>query len=305
MTITNVYNKIWEGIQLSAGYILDPNKRVFYVFLLTSLIIAFAVFKSTRKRGSFLNYAFNSKVWWGNSPKVDYAFLILNGLVKVVLIAPMLVLSLYLSFYIKEFLLNKFGYPEVQISSFWVVFFYTLTLFIIKDLSSFFVHWLFHKVPWLWKFHKVHHSATVLNPITQYRIHPFELIVNNLKGLFVFGVVTGCFDYLSNGQFSLYSILGVNVIGFIFMALGANLRHSHVKLKYPSWVENWLISPVQHQVHHSDNPVHYDRNLGSVLSVWDRIFGTLIKSKEVKKIKFGLGEKENPRYRGFWQNLFP
>ena len=305
MTVTELYESVWDGVQLSAGYILDPNKRIYYAFLVTSVVLAFGVFRTSKIKGSFLHYIFNPRVWWGDSPKVDYAFLIFNGLVKVIAIAPMLVLGLYLSFYTKEFLLSKLGYPELQISSFWIVFFYTSTLFVVKDLSSYVVHWLFHKVPWLWKFHKVHHSATVLNPITQYRIHPFELIVNNLKGLFVFGLVTGCFDYLSNGQFSVFSILGVNVFGFVFMALGANLRHSHVKLEYPSWMESWVISPLQHQVHHSDNPDHYDSNLGSVLSIWDRVFGTLIKSREVTKIKFGLGKKENPRYRGFWQNLFP
>jgi sterol desaturase/sphingolipid hydroxylase (fatty acid hydroxylase superfamily) len=305
VTVTDIYLKVTEGFELAGGYFIDPNKRVYFGFLISTLLLAFLVYASTRPKVSFFKYLFNKKVWWGNSPKVDYLFLFLNGVFKVVFIGPFLILGLYLSFYIKEYLLNHFDYPTVVISKFWMVLGYTLVLFVVKDLSSFLVHYLFHKVPFLWRFHKVHHAATVLNPITQYRIHPIELLVNNLKGIFVFGVVTGLFDYLANGAFNVLAILGVNVFGFVFMALGANLRHSHVKLFYPEWMESIFISPVQHQIHHSQNPKHFDRNLGSVLSVWDNLVGTLIKSKDTGAIRFGLGGKENKNFVSFWQNLFP
>ncbi|UTW67277.1 sterol desaturase family protein [bacterium SCSIO 12643] len=245
---------------------------------------------------------FNRKVWWSQSAHVDYFFLVFNGVFKIIAIGPWLILGVYLSFYTKEFLLDILGYPDFTLSTEWIVFLYTLTLFIVKDLSTYLVHWMMHKVSWLWRFHKVHHSAEVLNPITQYRIHPVELVLNNLKGMIVFGVITGMFDFLSNGSMQLWMILGVNGLGFLFMLLGANLRHSHVKLKYPVWLERWLISPVQHQIHHSDRVEHFDSNLGSVLAVWDRLFGTLILSKDIGRIKFGLGE-EGRKMRSFWQNL--
>ncbi len=305
MTLTEVYEKVGEGIQLSFGYFMDPNKRIFFAFLITSFLLSYYVFRSTRVQGTFLKYVFNAKVWMGTSPSIDYCFLVFNGVFKVFAIAPLLVVGLYVSFYTKEFLLDHLGYLEFEISEFWIVTLYTVTLFVVKDFSSYWVHWLFHKVPFLWRFHKVHHSARVLNPITQYRIHPIELVANNLKGLVVFGVVTGIFDFLSNGKFSIYTIFGVNVLGFLFLTLGANLRHSHVKLKYPSWLENYLISPVQHQIHHSDDPQHFDRNFGSVLAIWDRLFGSLIKSKGIQRIRFGLGKEENLRFSSFWRNLFP
>jgi sterol desaturase/sphingolipid hydroxylase (fatty acid hydroxylase superfamily) len=305
MTVTDIYLQLVEGIQLSANYFVDPNKRVYWGFLFTSMILAYGVFAQVKRKGGFLQYLFNKKVWWGNSPKVDYLFLIFNGVVKVIFIGPFLIFGLYLSFYVKEFFLNGFGYPTYTISKFWIISGYTFTLFVCKDFASFLVHLLFHRVPLLWRFHKVHHSATVLNPLTQYRIHPLELLVNNAKGVLVFGGVTGIFDYLSNGQFSVYAVLGVNVFGFVFMAVGANLRHSHVKLAYPEWLESILISPVQHQIHHSQNPKHFDRNMGSVLSIWDGWFGTLLKSKQIGKLRFGLGFQENGKMRSFFQNLFP
>lgn len=305
MTVSEIYYKVAEGIELSSGYFLDPNKRVYFGFLTTSILLAFWVYKSAKPKVGFINYLFHKKVWWGKSPKVDYLFLIFNGVFKVVFIGPLLVLGLYLSFYTKEYLLNNFGYSSIAVSKFWIVMGYTIVLFVIKDFSSFLVHYLFHKIPFLWRFHKVHHAATVLNPITQYRIHPIELLVNNLKGIVVFGFVTGVFDYLANGDFNVFAILGVNAFGFVFMALGANLRHSHVRLSYPEWMESVFISPVQHQIHHSQNPAHFDRNLGSVLSIWDGLVGTLIKSKQIGFIRFGLGAKENKNFQNFWQNLFP
>ena len=72
------------------------------------------------------------------------------------------------------------------------------------------------------------------------------------------------------------------------MFFGANLRHSHVKLKYPSFLEYIFISPYQHQIHHSINKHHYDKNMGSKLAIWDFIFGTLILSKETSRIRFGV-----------------
>ena len=305
MTITDLYLKIIEGIQLSLGYFLDPHKRIYFIFLCTSMLIAFAVYRSLKPSRSFFGYILNPKVWWGDSPKVDYLFLIFNGIFKVFAIGPFLIFGLYISFYTKEYLLNNCGYPTYRIANYLVVVLYTLTLFVVKDFSSYIVHLAFHKVPFLWRFHKVHHSATVLNPVTQYRIHPVELFVNNMKGILVFGLITGLFDFISNGELHLATVLGVNIFGFVFMVLGANLRHSHVKLKYPEWLESILISPVQHQIHHSQNPIHFDRNLGSVLAIWDLVFGTIVKSKKVGMIRFGLGRQENEKYRSFFQNLFP
>jgi sterol desaturase/sphingolipid hydroxylase (fatty acid hydroxylase superfamily) len=303
MTISDAYLLIIEGLELSFSYFLSPNKRIYFGFLLSSIILAFWVFKSSGIKDSFFNYLFNRKVWVGASPTVDYGFFLFNGIFKVVVIGPVLIFGLYLSFYIKEYLLTQFGYPSIKFSPYLIIGAYTVVLFLFKDFSSYVVHLIFHKVPFLWRFHKVHHSATVLNPLTQYRIHPVELLVNNLKGIVVVGMVTGVFDFLSNGEFSLFLVLGVNIIGFTFMLFGANLRHSHVKLRYPSGLENWLISPVQHQIHHSQNQEHFDRNFGSVLAIWDSIFGTLFKSKNIVKIQFGLGRVENKKLKTFWQNL--
>ena len=179
---------------------------------------------------------------------------------------------------------------------------FTAVFFIFDDFSRFFVHRLMHRVPFLWAFHKVHHSSTALNPITQYRIHPVELLFNNIRALIVITIVNAMFDYLNRGYFTPQTYFGVNILLIGFNSWGANLRHSHIKLTYFNWLENWIISPFQHQIHHSSQKELYDKNLGSKLAVWDKIFGTLVKSKDVNNLEVGLGEKDK-HYKSFFQNI--
>tara|TARA_B100001250_G_C19636446_1_gene716197 strand:- start:387 stop:917 length:531 start_codon:yes stop_codon:yes gene_type:complete len=153
-----------------------------------------------------------------------------------------------------------------------------------------------HRVPFLWEFHKIHHSATSLNPITQYRIHPIELIINNIRGVVVFGLVTGFFDYLSAHSIDKLLFLGANLFHFVFLLFGANLRHSHVKLRYPRFLEFIFISPFQHQIHHSSSASHFNKNMGSKFAIWDWLFGTLVLSKDVRRLRFGIGSESSSHY---------
>ena len=112
----------------------------------------------------------------------------------------------------------------------------------------------------------------------------------------------GLFDFFANERVSVYTFMGVNVLNFTFLFLGSNLRHSHVKLKYFSFIETIFISPYQHQIHHSNNPIHFNKNMGSKLAIWDYFFGTLIKSEEVSNLEFGLG-KETKRFDTLFKNI--
>ena len=81
--------------------------------------------------------------------------------------------------------------------------------------------------------------------------------------------------------------------------LGANLRHSHLWFSYGRFLEHIFISPAQHQIHHSNDKMHYETNYGVVLSVWDWAFGSLyIASTKSQRLSFGLDEQSknhNPR----------
>ena len=88
-------------------------------------------------------------------------------------------------------------------------------------------------------------------------------------------------------------MLGVNVGLLYFICWASNLRHSHIYISYWAWLEKWLISPAQHQLHSAD-PNHHGTNLGITLAVWDRLCGTLLIAPKNLSLSFGfLGEEQN------------
>ena len=305
MYFSKLIDLILEIIQMPFGYLISPNKRVFILYMLTSFLLAlFVYYYRTNKKGrSFKNYFFSKKRWMGNSAIVDYCLVFFNSLIKVVVLSPFLIYALYLAEGLNDYLISSLGNFNGNWSITTIVVLYTIAIVVVNDFFSFLVHYLMHKIPLLWEFHKIHHSATTLTPFTQYRIHPVELIINNIKGLVIKGLITGVFLYFSNGSVSIITFLGVNIFNFIFYFFGANLRHSHVKLKYFNFLETFIISPFQHQIHHSNKREHFDTNLGSRLAIWDYLFGTLIKSKDIENLTFGLGE-EDEEYNSFLKNLF-
>jgi sterol desaturase/sphingolipid hydroxylase (fatty acid hydroxylase superfamily) len=303
MDLNSIYESIQESIETPFSYFTNSEKRIFYIYLISSVFLALLVYLGKKRKTSFIQYLFPKKVWISKSAFIDYFLWFINGFVKVLIIGPILIIGLNISYYVSGNMYDLFGSPAIVMGEVSTLVLYTIAITVIGDFATYVTHLLYHKVPFLWEFHKVHHSATTLNPLTQYRIHPVELIITNIKGLLVFGLVTGFFDYMSNYQIDKIMFLGVNVLGFLFMFFGANLRHSHVKLKYWSFLEKILISPYQHQIHHSNKVEHYDKNLGAKFAIWDWMFGTLILSKSVEKLEFGLG-KEDQNFATFWQNLF-
>ena len=293
---------LFDGLEQIASYILNIEKRTYWAFLLSSGVIAYIVWRVQKIKHSFFHYIFNRKVWLSKSAGIDYGILILNAYIKLILLSSLAVYGLHFAYKVNYQFEVWFGQP-VKLSAAQVYVFYTIALTLAKDFSFFIVHYTMHKIPILWEFHKIHHSATTLNPLTQYRIHPVELIINNVVSVFIFALITGFFDFLSDEHVNQYTLYGVGIVAFLFLSLGANLRHSHVKLKYPSFLEKIFISPYQHQIHHSNNPEHYDSNLGGKFAFWDLLFGTLIRSKDVERIEFGLGE-EDKDYDTLSKNLF-
>lgn len=298
-----IAKQIGEALELPFSYFINPNKRIHLLYVGTSFLLGVFVFWKVRPQQSLLQYLFPKKNYWSASAKVDYLMFLFNSFVKVFLIAPFIVGGFYLSFEIETWLELNFGLIKFQWSPFETILYYTIAITLVGDFASFFIHYLMHKIPWLWEFHKIHHSAEHLNPITQYRIHPLELFLNNLRTLIVFALVTGVFDYLSDNPIQKYLFFGVNVFQFVFLAWGANLRHSHIPLKYFNVLEYLLISPYQHQIHHSAQKELFDTNMGSKLAIWDWLFGTLKRSKEVSKLEIGVGE-ETKDYYSFKNILF-
>lgn len=265
-----------------------PNKRIYWLYILSSLIIA-AIYLRVYKKEQRVNL--NKKLWLHPSAVLDYKYFIVSFFIKTLLIVPLLFGAKEVTMFVYEYLMDNYGFVKVTaFSQTQVMILYTVTLFVVSDFTRYWVHRFLHTIPFLWEFHKVHHSAKVLNPLTFYRVHPVENILFGLRYALSIGVVSGVFIYFFGAFIGVVEIIGVNLLLFIFSLMGSNLRHSHIKLGYPKLLENIFISPHQHQIHHSTRYTH--KNFGGYLAVWDKVFGSLEYSVNVKKINLGLKTKE-------------
>jgi sterol desaturase/sphingolipid hydroxylase (fatty acid hydroxylase superfamily) len=271
--------------------VLDPSKRYFWPFLLSSfLLIPLALWQQGKPvtslwadKKAIKNYCFN------RSHLEDIGLIFFNNALRLLFISPLLLSHIAASLLVAKGLYELFGSgPAWQLPSFWLMSLFTLCFFLLDDISRFALHMALHKLPWLWHLHKVHHSAKVLSPLTVSRMHPLEMLLYMLRQLLVVALVSGVFVWLFKGQISGWHILGVEFFGFVFNLLGSNLRHSHFALHF-GVLEKVLISPKQHQIHHSTLPEHRDKNFGSFLSLWDKWAGSLVYSKAVSKpLRFGI-----------------
>src|SRR6185503_15877369 len=151
-------------------------------------------------------------------------------------------------------------------------------------------HYLSHRVPFIWEFHRVHHTAEVLSPITNFRVHPVDTILFQNFMAIVIGVTGGVVSYLLNTPLSFFNVNGINVILLAFVFVTVHLQHSHFWIAATGPLGRVFMSPAHHQFHHSDNPIHFDKNFGSCLAVWDWMFGTLrVPSAKRERLVFGVG----------------
>lgn len=275
--------------------LFDPEDRVFWPFLATAALMAVGVHRHARARrglrAPLVEFLLPVRVFAHPSSRLDLGIFLANTVLRAGL-PTMAVAHAAVAASVSVLLVLTFGRVELAAHAALVPLGYTLALFLADDASRYLVHRAMHRVPLLWELHKVHHSAEVLTPLTVYRIHPLESLLLTVRGAVAGGVVTGVFFYLYGRGLSGWSVLGVNAFGVVFSALGANLRHSHVFLSFGPLIEQFWMSPAQHQIHHSLDPRHVDRNFGSFLAIWDRLGGTLHTTSAYQALRFGLPPEE-------------
>ncbi len=272
-------------------FFADPSRRLFFGFLFSSILIIFISSFMNKKKWSrkrFKLIFLSHKYWLTRSTCIDLSFLLSNTALRALLIIPLFGSHLVGAIWVARTLQNQFDTPPA-LDLPWIVIasIFTLTFFIIEDASRFLLHKLMHSHAFLWRIHTTHHSAETLTPLTLHRVHPIEMALYYARGFIVFSVVSGAFIYFSGKRLSALDILGVDALGFLFNMLGANLRHSHIWISFGK-LEKWFISPAQHQIHHSSNPAHFDKNFGSALSIWDRLSGTWVPAMHYEKLRFGV-----------------
>ena len=157
-------------------------------------------------------------------------------------------------------------------------------------------HYLLHKFPLLWEFHKVHHSAEVLTPLTAGRVHPVEDAMNILFSGAFGGIALALCRFLLGAQAQMFGVFQLNVLVVVFYLFGFHLRHSHIWLPYKGIWGKLFVSPAHHQLHHSVAQRHWDKNLGFVFAIWDWMFGTLYAVDRHESFAIGMNGHEEGEY---------
>ena len=159
-----------------------------------------------------------------------------------------------------------------------------------RGFISFGTHYLNHKVPFLWRFHRVHHLDTELDVSSTVRMHPIELPLGLIIGLPVV-ILLG----LSPWVLIFYELLDVSVVLFSH----ANLRIAPMINRYLRYV---IVTPDLHKVHHSCYRPETDSNFSAVFPIWDILLGTFrTETREpLATMPLGLDEVRNPQASSFW-----
>lgn len=291
---------LWQSL----SGLFDLNGRLGFVFLLISGTVAYLLYLRRRRQGdpetrSFRHFLGGRAVWLHPSALLDYQYYLVRALLHVAVILPVLTLLhpwLLQTGDVQSALTRLWGERPRLAEASWLMMLYGLGVFLISDFVHYWLHRAFHS-RWLWEFHKVHHSATVMLPPTASRIHLVEKLCEMLVKGSCLALYGGIFHWLCGGTVRPYTLFGISYLVLIFNALAANLRHTHIWLSFGPRLEHLLNSPAQHQIHHSRDPRHFNHNFGTNLSLWDWWFGTLyVTSSQPEPLSFGVGPRDNERY---------
>ena len=132
---------------------------------------------------------------------------------------------------------------------------------LLSDFIGWFHHWVRHKVPLFWEFHKIHHSQREMNYFCDYRIHPVDALIARTIGFIPF--------YSLDLDIAIPTFVAWEVIRIWY----TNFTHANLKTNY-GWLRYFLVTPQSHRIHHSIEERHFDKNFAVVFSIWDFIFKT-------------------------------
>lgn len=286
MTSEAAWAEVWTQLQvlfwIYAGH-LGP--RLSPLNLLSMLALCLILWLAWRPSKGFFAWMFPARVYRGPSFRLDVKLFCLNWFTGLFITLNYLVVATGTAWAIGAAL--GIGPPLPDQRS---PLLSALVVFVAADLAMYWYHRLHHDRPSLWAIHALHHSADEMSPLTTFRHHP---VYGILGGVFIagcIGVVQGLAMVLILGSVDVATLAGTNLFAAILNLGTANLRHSHIWLRYPCWLEHVLISPAQHQAHHSVDPRHHNRNYGEVLALWDWLFGTLYITQPDEAIRFGLAD---------------
>jgi sterol desaturase/sphingolipid hydroxylase (fatty acid hydroxylase superfamily) len=171
------------------------------------------------------------------------------------------------TFFILDF---AWRYRFFEIKNAWL---YWIVLIVMQDFLYWVLHYVGHYSRVFWAMHVTHHSSEHFNLTTGFRSTVFEPLYR-------------VFFYLP------LAFVGFNAIdilyAYLITQLYGNLVHTQYNLRLPKWFGYIFVTPSHHRVHHASNVPYLDKNMGMILIIWDRLFGTFHEENLPEPIKYGL-----------------
>ena len=153
------------------------------------------------------------------------------------------------------------------------VYLYWFVLVVVQDFLYWVLHYTGHYCRFFWAMHVTHHSSEHFNLTTGFRSTVFEPFYRT-------------FFYLP------LALMGFNAIdilyAYLITQLYGNIVHTQYKIALPKWYGWLFVTPAHHRVHHASNIPYLDKNMGMMLILWDRLFGTFRDEDLSEPVKYGL-----------------
>jgi sterol desaturase/sphingolipid hydroxylase (fatty acid hydroxylase superfamily) len=150
---------------------------------------------------------------------------------------------------------------------------YWAVLVITQDFLYWVLHYIGHYCRLFWAMHVTHHSSEHFNLTTGFRSTVFEPIYR-------------VFFYL---PLALMGFTAIDILyAYLITQLYGNIVHTQYRINLPKWYSLIFVTPSHHRVHHASNVPYLDKNMGMMLIVWDRIFGTFREENLSEPIRYGI-----------------
>src|ERR1700744_847785 len=171
------------------------------------------------------------------------------------------------TFFILDYVWQFRLFEIKNIIAYWVV------LVVVQDFLYWVLHYTGHYCRLFWAMHVTHHSSEYFNLTTGFRSTVFEPLYR-------------VFFYL---PLVLMGFTAIDILyAYLITQFYGNMVHTQYQINLPKWYSFIFVTPSHHRVHHASNVPYLDKNMGMLLIVWDRIFGTFKEENLSEPIRYGL-----------------
>ncbi len=299
-TIHNLWGLVWERLSGDIGITLG----LLWATVLFAAVVTYI--RASPDRWSFrgfIRHFVPADIFRHPSARADFLFWLSRRIFMPLLVIPLAISTVAagkFAYWLLTELIGQPAHPPAPAGPA-VLIAFTVSMLIAYDLSYYLYHRMQHRVPILWELHKVHHSAQVMIGVTKDRVHPIDEIMNRWWDGLIPGLCYGIWMFFALDPVEV-TIFGINVYAIRNIILMMDfVRHTHLKLSYGRHLSLVLLSPHYHQLHHSLAERHWDKNFGLSLSIWDRMFGTLVVPEPDEDFVFGLTDDEHDEYQSLYR----